>query len=376
MRERILHVIGNLGLGGAQSVLYHLWPSLCRSERYAFEICVLNSLGHFGERLISEGATVHCLESKYKYDPVAILDLRRIIQNDSYRIVHAHLFPELFIVPLAAARLRHVSLVYTEHLSSNRRRGYPFPFRWLDRLAYRKYLRIIAVNQSTRDNLVRWQPELANRIVVIPNSVRIGFTLESGVKQRKRMSQELELPAQGHATLLLFAGRLTREKGVDILLKALAKLRDVNYVCLIAGDGPDREQLQRMAQDLYLNERVCFLGTRSDLLQLLRAVDMMVLPSRWEGLPLIVLESMAASCPIVATAVDGTADVLRNEVSALLVPPEEPQALAKAISRLSQDISLRDKLAAQALEDVKAYSAQKGAERLLAVYDAILSARR
>jgi hypothetical protein len=122
MKDRVLHVISNLGLGGAQAVLYHLWPSLHLSNKYAFDICVLNSLGHFGEKLVSEGATVHCLASKRKYSFGSVSSLRKIIRQGSYRIVHAHLFPELHIVSLATAGLRNVRLVYTEHLVTNRRR--------------------------------------------------------------------------------------------------------------------------------------------------------------------------------------------------------------------------------------------------------------
>jgi glycosyltransferase involved in cell wall biosynthesis len=373
MKVGVLHVIGNLGLGGAQSVLYHLWPSLCKSDRYTFELCALNYMGHFGELLRSEGATVHCLECKYKYDPVAIARLRKIVLSGSYKIVHVHLFPELIIAPLAVLGISDIRLVYTEHLATNRRRRLGFVGRMLDRFAYRYYARIIAVNNSTYRNLITWLPELVKRTVLIPNAVNLNFIKRSGKAARAHLLTEFGLSSQTEAKLILFAGRLVHQKGVDILLSSLSQLKHYNYFCLIAGDGPEREKLEAMANSLGINDRVRFLGTRLDVSYLLQQVDFLILPSRYEGLPLIVLEAMAAGCPIVATKVDGTEEVLQHEVSALLVPPEDARALTEAIRRLLEDAELGRRLAGQAQRDAQMYSADRIAEQLIALYDDVLS---
>ncbi len=373
VKKRILHVIANLGLGGAQSLLYHLWPALSGSDKYTFEICVLNSLGHFGEQLISEGAIVHCLGCKHKYDIGAVFGLRRIILDGFYRVVHVHLFPELIIAPLAALGLRHVRLVYTEHSVTNRRRGMGVAARMLDRLAYSRYARIIAINSSTYRNLVTWLPELGSRSVHIPNAVRVDLTGRLEDTGKTQLFRECGVTSENGIKLLLFAGRLVHEKGADVLLSSLALLKRSDYLCLIAGDGPERDKLEAMASSLGLMDRICFLGTRSDMLTLLRQVDFLVLPSRYEGLPLVILEAMAVGCPIVATKVDGTAEVLRHEASALLVPAEDTRALAEGIRRLLEDVELGRRLAARAREDVQAYSAQRAAQQLIALYDDVLS---
>lgn len=368
MKQRVLHVIGNLGLGGAQSVFYHLWPSLHAASGYEFDICVLNAVGHFGEKLRSEGATVHCLESKRKYDPAAVLALRRIIRRGGYTIVHAHLFPELHLVRLAAAGLKNIRLVYTEHLATNRRRHLGVAGKIFDQLAYDSYEQVIAVNASTKRNLVEWQPRLADRSTIIRNGVR-----KNQISAAKSdLLEELGLSPAERKTLMLFAGRLSIQKGVDVLLRSLAEADRDDYLCLIAGDGEERPKLKEMVARLGLQKRVRFLGNRSDVTRLLKQVDFMVLPSRYEGLPIIILESMSAGCPIIATAVDGTAEVLSND-SALLVPADDSRALAGAIKKFLDNPSLRNALAHRASIKAEEYSAERNAERLLAVYDKVLA---
>jgi glycosyltransferase involved in cell wall biosynthesis len=371
-KTRVLHVIGGLGLGGAQSLLYQLWPSLCAASNYEFELCVLGSLGHFGEQLVAEGATVHELSIKRKYNPTAVLKLRHLIRAGSYKIVHAHLFPELPIVSMATAGLKNVKALYTEHGPNNRRRGLGPIARTLDRMAYNNYARVVAVNNSTRTNLVSWLPELKQKSVVIRNSVRLSTPAAATSAQKGRLLDELRLPANNPLQLILFAGRLTSVKGVDVLLRALAELQRSDYLCLIAGDGPELSALRELTTALRLDDRVRFLGLRDDVTTLLKQVDMLALPSRREGLPLIVLEAMAARCPIVASAVDGTAEVLRHEHSALLVEPNQPKALAGAISQLMDSPTLRRNLSASALQEVSAYGSDEAAKRLLSLYDDVM----
>jgi glycosyltransferase involved in cell wall biosynthesis len=367
MKEPILHVIANLGVGGAQAALYHLWPSLQRSEKYAFEFCVLNSLGQFGEQLVSEGATVHCLGTKRKYEPGAILGLRRLIKLGSYKIVHAHLFPELAVVAASKAGLRDVRLLYTEHSANNRRRKLGAPAKLLDKVLYNPYARVISVSSAAQGSLNRWLPGLSQRSVMIPNSVR-----SRGDACEVRLHPELGIHSDDSMTLILFAGRLSHAKGADVLLVALSRVGRADYRCLIAGDGPERNRLESLTALLGLRDRVCFLGARPDVADLLSQANFLVLPSRWEGLPLIVLEAMAAGCPIIATSVDGTAEVLRNEESGLLVPPNDPIALAEAIERFLSAPSLRARLAARAAIEVEKYLAENVAVQLFALYDEVL----
>ena len=150
---------------------------------------------------------------------------------------------------------------------------------------------------------------------------------------------------------LLSVARLSvREKGQDILLQALGPLRDLNWRLTLAGDGPDRSHLEQQATDLGIRDKTVFCGETStaQVRQLLATHDVFVLASRSEGLPLSLLEAMAARRPCIATDVGSIQEVLIHEESGLLVPPEDPDALTQAIKRMIEDISLRQRCAAQA----------------------------
>lgn len=375
---KILHVIGNLGLGGAQSLLYHLWPSLVSSERFDFEICTIDYIGHFGEQLSIEGAIIHCLQSHGKlFSLSAVRKLRKIVIQGNYSIIHAHLFPEIYLTLLATAGLRNIDLVYTEHQAYNRRRDYPFFFKFLEQFVYHQYSHVIAVNESTRKNLQAWVPGIKNRSIVIPNAVRTSFSA-SNRQHANNLHPDHLVKQEDSVKRILFAGRLTQQKGADVLLKAFSELLKMveSVQLLIAGEGPDRAKLQSMVTELRISEKVTFLGTRSDIIDLLSHVDLMVLPSRWEGLSIVLLEAMAVGCPIVATAVDGTAEILEDGYSALLVSPDQPQALAKAISQVLQNRQLQQALANRAQKIVNEHhSADLASRRLFEVYQNVLLQR-
>lgn len=377
MKERVLHVIASMGCGGAEAVLHNVWPDLCRSDRYEFEICLLNSYGHFGTKLISEGATVHCLDCKFKYDIRAMSRLRRLIRHRSCSIVHAHLFPELYVTSMATLGMKDVQLVYTEHQSTTRRRRLGIVARTLDRLAYAPYSEVISVNGSTQQSLVAWQPGLAGRAITIANCVRRSEIHRPDREGRARLLVELGLPPSSQTRLILFASRLHHRKGADVLLSALSQINDRDYLCLIAGEGEERARLAAFATSLGLDAKIRFVGFRADVPALLTQVDLMILPSRLpEGMPIVILEAMAAGCPIIATSVGGIAELLRNEESALLVRPEDDGELASAIQRLLNDATLGSALAEQASLDAEAYLAETAARQLLAVYDRLLSGSR
>jgi glycosyltransferase involved in cell wall biosynthesis len=146
--------------------------------------------------------------------------------------------------------------------------------------------------------------------------------------------------------IVVVVGRLNRQKGIDILLAALVDLPDVT--ARIIGDGPEREALTEMAARLGLGRRVTFLPWQRDVVRQLAQADALVLPSRVEGLPLVVLEAMLAGVPVLATDVGGLRECVVPDRTGILVPPEDPAALAEALRRLLGDLELRQRLASSA----------------------------
>jgi glycosyltransferase involved in cell wall biosynthesis len=172
----------------------------------------------------------------------------------------------------------------------------------------------------------------------------------------------------GDRPLVLTVARLDEQKGHRHLLAAAAQVPDAVFV--LAGDGPQRDGLERLAARLGIRDRVRFLGERADVAELLAVCDVFALPSLYEGLPISVLEAMAAERAVVATAVGGTAEAVVDGVSGLLVAPAQPQPLAAALSRVLSDAALRGALAAAGRSRVVShFSAGKMVGRVTDLYE-------
>jgi glycosyltransferase involved in cell wall biosynthesis len=159
---------------------------------------------------------------------------------------------------------------------------------------------------------------------------------------------------EGH--VLAFAGRLGPQKGLDVALSALASVPGVTLA--IAGAGPDRRGLERRADELGLAGRVRFLGSlsRDGVLRLFRAADASLLPSSWENFPHTVVEALAVGTPVIATAVGGVPEVVRDGGNGLLVPAGDPDGLASAIARFFEDEELRRRLGVAAAPSVAGFT--------------------
>jgi len=208
------------------------------------------------------------------------------------------------------------------------------------------YLRDLAVSWGVR----------ADRVSVLPNPAPA--LPELPPRQELRRSFELD------GDTLAFAGRLTAQKSLDVALAALARVDGVTL--LIAGDGDQRPSLERLATELGLAGRVRFLGPqpRERVLELFRAADAVVLSSSWENFPHAVVEALAGGTPVLATAIGGVAEVVRDGENGLLVSAGDADALAGAVRRYFGDADLRDRLRTAAAPSVAAYAPESILGRL------------
>ncbi len=223
--------------------------------------------------------------------------------------------------------------------------------------------RIIAVSQSSRESLVRHgiRPE---SIMLLQNSIACGAAPGMG---RDNMRESLGI-AEGEF-IFLFIGRLVRQKGADILLDAFATIPDGTL--LIVGAGEEESELKRQASVLHLGRRVKFLGSRRDLANLFLIADVFVIPSRWEGIPMVLLAAMAAGKTIVASDIPGIAEVVSDGAQGILVAPEDSAGLAAAFIRLRRDPELRERLAMAAHTRAKDFSIDRYCEKLLAIIESL-----
>jgi glycosyltransferase involved in cell wall biosynthesis len=213
--------------------------------------------------------------------------------------------------------------------------------------ALRRARHVFCPSAYLRDVALGWGVD-PDRLSVLPNPA------PEIPPMRARDELRAELGLSGNA--LAFAGRLGPQKALGVALQALVDVPDASLT--VAGDGPERAALEARARELGLDGRVSFLGSvpREQVLRLFQAADASVLPSSWENFPHTVVEALAVGCPVIATAVGGVPEVVRDGVNGLLVSPGDPGALAAAIARFFADDVLRARLHEAAARSVEGYS--------------------
>jgi glycosyltransferase involved in cell wall biosynthesis len=223
-------------------------------------------------------------------------------------------------------------IIHTDHARS-------FPDKWrymaIEWLMSQFAYKVVGVSEHTSQNLMKYEKISPKKIVTIPNGidpVPFDITIDK-IKKRK----ELGLPDDG--PILGVAVRLSEQKGLTYLIKAMPEIikKFPTVSLLIAGDGPLKDTLIEETKHLGVQNNVYFLGMRHDTAELLKLFDLYVLPSIWEGLPMIILEAMAAGCPIIATDVGGVGAAVRDGVNGILIHPEEIHTLGQKVVQLLDD---------------------------------------
>lgn len=274
--------------------------------------------------------------------------LWKVLRSFRPDIVHCHLF-RATLVGAPLARVAGVPVVLeTYHGREVWRQGFLKGHFVVDRLVSRYVDRIIAVSEAAARFLVEGKRIAAAKITVIPNGRDLAAFEPRNAQARAMIRQSLRLPDT--APVLGVVGRLEAQKGHRFLLEAmpqvLAEFPDTRL--LLVGDGSLRAQLATQVGQLGLRHAVIFAGFQRDIPSYVAATDVMVLPSLYEGLPLTAIEAAAMGKPMVATAVDGTPEVIRHRTTGLLVPPAAPTPLAKAVLMLLRQPDLASQYGAAA----------------------------
>lgn len=373
---RVLQVVTRLVVGGAPRHVLHLAAGL-DPERYDVE--VLAGSPEPGETPIwDEAAALGLRVSRLpdlvrplapRRDWAAYRQLCRTFES-GYDIVHTHISKAGLLGRLAARRVGVPAVVHTYHGVAEEVRARSWRgglLRLAERRAAAAADALLAVSRDATDELLAAGIGRAAQFHLVGNGVDTG---------RFDPGQGESAPLPAGRPVIGTAARLGPEKGIDLLLQAaaiLARQHPDLLVCIL-GDGPLRAELEAEAGRLGIEERVRFVGNVADVRPWLRRFDVVVSPSRSEGLPTLVLEALAMQRPVVATRVGGTPSLIRPDETGLLVPSEEPEALAAAIGRALADPVAAERWgqAGRILVEGE-YSMAAVVRRVEAVYESLLA---
>lgn len=363
MARAILLLLTDLQIGGTPTVVRELAFRLNAPPGVRVDVACLAGRGPVADQLDSAGVRVFPLGARGAWDVSAICRLARLIPGQGYDTVFSFLLHANTAAAVVAPFFRNVRFLQSIQTTQ------PNP-RWhwvVQSIVHHAAERVIVPSPSVAEVAERWADIPTEKITVIPNAIDLppcdtGFqpvpAIHRGEKSCQSMAPEFEHRQHGLKTRVTrepfvtgFVGRLDPIKRIPDLLHAI-KLLDEHVRLDIFGEGSERKHIETLVRELQLSDRVTLHGAIADSRAALRQIDLLVLPSAAEGFGLVLIEAMAAGVPVVATNVAGIRDAVRDGETGLLVPPFAPADLAQAIEQLRGDAALRNRLIAQAREDV------------------------
>ena len=351
--RRVLHVIDSFDLGGAQTFLLSLMknhdPSL-----FMAEVAAMHGHGVFESEFQKAGIRTHSL-SPGKFPPLYFLNFLRLIHREKFDILHFHLFG-------ANDQCNDASRDQNSLLLA------------ADALANKGASRLIAVSESVRRYLLEHEDVPFSKVEMIPNGLDAEEFVPASALEKELARQAWNIPDKSF--VIGGVGRLVPQKNFKLLLDVATRLlpQHPNLLVVIAGSGPLESELRGHAAALGIAEEVRFLGHVSGRASLYHALDALLMPSDFEGTPMALLEAMACGLPVVASSVDGIAEVCTDGIDALLLLPGDLNGFAKAMERVIKDESLRERLGANARRRVlDSYEIRGLVRRIETLYEQILN---
>lgn len=349
---RVLHVLPSVTRGGVEEGVLSLLRTLDRNRFSPMLACPLKLIEAYGRELAEIDLEVYPLPRLIRPSQFFVIaQLIRILRAAAPHIVHTHLFvTSLCVAPVA--KMFGVPTVVESCRIREGWRGNISRRYWIDRLVNKLVNANITNSDALRQYLLEVKRFPKDKVVVIRNGRDLTSVLAPPVSEETALREEFHLSA--HDTVVVAPGRLEIQKGHSYLLEALPKVlgQFPALRLLIVGEGSLRGQLAAKIAELNLQEHVTLTGYRKDVYDLLRFSDLVVLPSLFEGLPLVAIEAGALGKAVLATSVDGTPEVVLHGVTGWLVLPANSSDLAQAMCKLLGDSELRARLGQQAQKHV------------------------
>jgi len=356
MKDGVIHLIHSGGFYGAEAVILNLCIGLNESGFKSIIGCFMNTgeekpaLGLLAE---SKGINVEYILFKNKFDITVVKQIYRIIKNNKIAIIHSHGYKPSFFC-LLLYFFYQIPYVITAHLwakETHRMRFYVL----IDRISMLFAKQIIAVSHPIANDICSWKFffRKINAVKVINNGIDINKYAEYRIGLCERNLRE-ELGLKSKTKLVGTLGRLTFQKAHHIFIEAakiiLEERSDVEF--LIGGDGHRLEYLKSLTNKFEISDKFHFLGFRSDAINILNILNVFVLCSVDEGLPIVLLEAMSLGKPVVSTAVGEIPMVIENNFNGIIIKKNDTAQLSKSIIKLLEDDILCNNLSKKAKKTV------------------------
>lgn len=376
---RILLLVKGLGPGGAERLLVSQAATRDR-EAFTYRAAYLVPWkDHLVPELEALGVPVRCLDSRREWDLRWALRLRGLVRRDGIAVVHVHspyVAAVTRLVLRTLPRRRRPALVSTEH---NRWPRHAAATRLANRLTLPLDDATVAVSADVRSTI---EPARRRaRVEVLVHGVDVAAVRAAGATPATRADVRAELGITDDEVVVGTVANLRREKGYDVLLDAAAHLARVAgpegppIRVVAVGQGPLLEAMQARVAELGVGDRVQLLGYRPDAVRVMAAFDLFTLASRHEGLPVALMDALVLGLPVVATRVGGVPEAVTDGVEGLLVPPDDPAALAAAWLALAGDPVRRAACGRAAADRAGAFDIRRATARLEAIYREVAARR-
>ena len=364
-RVKVLQLISSGGYYGAENMLLNLCASQektgCQNSLLLFYNVHVPNV-EFYERARRRGLSVRMVHCKGRADWRAVRQIEEYIQEDGIDLVHTHGYKADLYGYLAAWRSGK-PVVATCHnwVGGTAALGI---YNYLDRMALKKFNALAAVSGAVAQRLLAFGVP-AEKVKTIANGIDV---------QAFERGEPLPALSVTAGKVVGVVARLDLQKGFEYLLRAIRELCNIYALrVVIVGEGPDRKAIEDMVKEYGLQSNVMLAGQQSDMAGVYAAMDIFVLPSLNEGLPMTVLEAMAASRPVIATRVGAIPSVIKDGENGLLVDPRDTDGLRNALARLLSDSDLCRRMGGQAHDWVsRNYTSEVMALKYRQLYEEVL----
>ena len=358
---RILHIIDHVGMGGAQTILKGILEKN-RDNKDIFYYALRNNK----IKVEIDHPNIHSYKGYSKLNTQSLLELRKLIKKEKIDVIHCHLAKSMFFgYILKILFFKKIKLIFHEHgrIFENQKL-----YNYFNEKVQNNVDLFIAVSEATKIELIKNSKVDEHKIKVLYNFVDLN-KINPNIKNYDITIKAKEVGIDKDYFVIGFAGRLNRIKGCDILIKSIPYIKIQNIKIMIAGDGIERKQLDKLSKDLNLKDKIIFLGYVNNIEEFYNIIDYLVIPSRSESFGLSAIEAQASGTPVIASSIKGLNEIVLDKKTGLLFQPENEKDLAEKIELIHNDKNLRIELIKNGLYEVRKYSLDNYLLNLKSIYE-------